>query len=78
MLVIALALISSGCASMHPSDPPSATFPPVDKKPLQVQQKQADPQDPQKESASQNNPFGETVCIATGLVQLSNYLVGGK
>jgi hypothetical protein len=75
VLVIGLALISSGCASMNPSATPSATFPPPDKKPLVVQQK---PADPQKEYALQNNPFGESVVIASGLAQLGSYLVGGK
>jgi len=75
VLVIGLALISSGCASMHPSTTPSVTFPLPDKKPLDVQQKQTDPQ---KQYALQNNPFGESVCIATGLVQLGSYLTGGK
>jgi hypothetical protein len=42
---------------------------------MEAQKQQANTQ---KEFASQNNPFGETVCIATGLVQLSSYLVGGK
>ena len=75
ILCIGLALISSGCASVHPSDPPSVTFVPLDDKPLVVQQQ---PADPPKEIALQNNPFGESVCIAAGLAQLGSYLVVGK
>jgi hypothetical protein len=58
---------------MNPSDPPSATVLPA-VQPLNVQQTQPEPQ---KQYALQNNPFGQSVCIATGLVQLGSYLVGG-
>jgi hypothetical protein len=75
ILCIGLALISSGCATTHPSDPPSVTFVPLDNKPLVVQPQ---PADPPKQLALQNNPFGESVCIAAGLAQLGSYLVVGK
>jgi hypothetical protein len=75
MVVIGLALISSGCASMRPSTNSSATFPPVDKKPVDVQQKQ---EEPKKEDPSQHNSIMASIYLASGLAQLGNYLVGGK
>jgi hypothetical protein len=75
IVVIGLALISCGCASMHPSTNPSATFRPVDNRPQVVQLKQ---EDPRKEDPSQHNPIVASIYLAGGLAQLGNYLVGAK
>jgi PBP1b-binding outer membrane lipoprotein LpoB len=76
MIVVGLALFSSGCASMHPStSAPSAALAPVDKKTPVVQQQQPDIQ---QVNASQQNPIVASIYIASGLAQLGNFLVGGK
>jgi hypothetical protein len=75
VLAVGLALISSGCASIHPSATPSVVIPPAATKPLDAQQQ---PEDPQKEYALQNNPVGESVYFVNGLAELGTYLFGGK
>jgi hypothetical protein len=70
-LVIGLAMMNSGCASMRPPATPSA----ADKQAWESQQKQ---EETQKEPVLKKDPVGESVYIANGLTELGYYLSGGK
>jgi hypothetical protein len=70
-LVVGLAAISSGCASMHSPATPSA----ADKQTSEIQQKQ---EENQQQPASKNDPVAESVFIASGLAQIGGYLFDGK
>jgi type IV pilus biogenesis protein CpaD/CtpE len=75
MIVIGLALISSGCASMHPSTTSSVPPPITTRQAVNAQQQAV----PSTELAmQQKNPIEQSVYIANGLVQIGNYLVDGK
>jgi len=71
VLVIGLALMSSGCASMRPP----ATPPAANREAGEAQQKQ---EETKKEFALEHDPVGESFYIANGLAELGNYLSGGK
>lgn len=71
-LVLGLALLGGGCASMNPPAAASA----ANRQPLETQLQL--PKDPPQEFAVKTGPVEDTVYLVGGLAQLGNYLVGGK
>lgn len=72
VLVIGLALMNSGCASMHQ---PATASPTAASKALEFQQEQ---KETQKELALENDPAGESLYFVNGLAELGVFLSGEK